>query len=209
MTERESLHERKKRAAMRRIQEVALDLFDAHGYESVTVEQIADAAEVSPSSVYRYFGTKEQVVLYERSDFEFLAVVDRELADQPPVDAVRRALAVVMTSFFGRDEALSRRKTRYALSEPALQPALGELTAAFVQQVAGALARATGRAADELEVQVVAEALLGALMAAVRHWHAGGYRTDIRDEMESALGVLERGLGLPDAPGVRSAAGPA
>ncbi|HEY7594201.1 MAG TPA: helix-turn-helix domain-containing protein, partial [Actinophytocola sp.] len=40
---------------MRTIQEQALDLFDARGFDAVTIEEIAAAAEVSPSSVYRYF----------------------------------------------------------------------------------------------------------------------------------------------------------
>jgi AcrR family transcriptional regulator len=188
------LYERKKRAAMRRIQECALDLFDDRGYESVTVEQIAQAAEVSPSSVYRYFGTKERVVLYDELDIEFLALVDDELARHPPVEAVRRALAVVMTMFFDRDGELARRKTRYALSEPALQPALTELTEGFVEQVKEALARASGRTSDELEMQVIATALVWALVAATRHWHAGGYRTNLADEMEASLAILERGL---------------
>jgi len=61
----EGLRERKRLAAMRRVQEVALDLFDARGFESVSIEEIARAAEVSPSSIYRYFGTKEQIVLYD------------------------------------------------------------------------------------------------------------------------------------------------
>ncbi len=194
MKERIGLHERKKRAAMRRIQEVALDLFDDLGYESVTVEQIAEAAEVSPSSIYRYFRTKEQVVLYDELDVEFLVLVDEELAAHPPVTAVRRALAVVMTTFFDRDEELSRRKVRYALSERALQPALAELTEGFVRQVTTALARASGRTPDDLETQVAATAMVWALVAATRHWHAGGLRTNLADEMEASLAVLERGL---------------
>ena len=62
------LRERKRYAAMRLVQEVALDLFDAHGYADVTVERIAAASDVSPSSVYRYFGTKEQIVLWDEND---------------------------------------------------------------------------------------------------------------------------------------------
>jgi AcrR family transcriptional regulator len=202
MAGRTGLYERKKQAAMGRIQEVALDLFDAHGYDAVTVEQIAEAAEVSPSSIYRYFGTKEQLVLYEESDFEFLAIVDRELAQWPPAEAVRRALAAVMAGFFDRGEALSRRKTRYALSEPALQPALGELIEGFVAEVTAAHARATGGDPDELEPQVIASALVWSMVAAIRHWHAGGYRTTVRDEMEAALAALERGFSRP--PGAAS-----
>ncbi len=51
--------ERRKVEAMSRIQQVALDLFDAHGYRNVTIERVAAAAEVSPSSIYRYFGTND------------------------------------------------------------------------------------------------------------------------------------------------------
>ncbi|NTV39112.1 MAG: helix-turn-helix transcriptional regulator, partial [Demequinaceae bacterium] len=45
---------------MERIQTVALALFEQHGFGPVTIERIAHEADVSPSSVYRYFGTKEQ-----------------------------------------------------------------------------------------------------------------------------------------------------
>ena len=56
-TARLGLRERKKAAAIRRIQEVAVAQFEEHGFDAVTIEQIAEHAEVSPSSIYRYFGT--------------------------------------------------------------------------------------------------------------------------------------------------------
>ena len=64
----EGLRERKRRTAMDHIQRIDLDLFDAEGYEAVTIEQIAEASEVSPSSVYRYFGTKEGLVISDSDD---------------------------------------------------------------------------------------------------------------------------------------------
>jgi AcrR family transcriptional regulator len=62
------LRERKRLNAMRAIQEHALDLFDERGFAAVTIEEIAAAAEVSPSSVYRYFGTKEGVLVADEFD---------------------------------------------------------------------------------------------------------------------------------------------
>src|SRR5260370_12593609 len=53
---------------MRTIQERALDLFDERGFDAVTIEEIAAAAEVSPSSVYRYFGTKEGLLVADEFD---------------------------------------------------------------------------------------------------------------------------------------------
>jgi AcrR family transcriptional regulator len=188
------LRERKKLAAMRRIQQIALDLFDERGFDNVTIEQIAEVAEVSPSSVYRYFGTKEQVVLWDEVDVRFFDTVEAELASHPPVDAMRRAISVAMPQYFDRDDDLAKRKTRYAFEEPALRAALLEQTDLLTRRVAEALARAAGQPVDELEPQVIATTLIAVMMAAARHWHAHGYRTPIGEELERALAIVERGL---------------
>lgn len=199
MPPKAGLRERKKRFAMRRIQEVALDLFDERGFEDVTIEQIAEAAEVSPSSVYRYFGTKEHMVLWDEVDVDLFDAIESELATHPPVEAMRRALSTVVPQIFdGHD--LGKRKTRYAFDEPALRAALLEQTDALTRRVAEALARASGRAADELEPQVIASMLMTAMMTAARHWHARGYRDSIVDELERALAIVERGLRPTAAP---------
>src|SRR5215217_9659237 len=62
------LRERWRMKARRTIQECALDLFDERGFADVTIEEIAAAAEVSPSSVYRYFGTKEGLLVADEFD---------------------------------------------------------------------------------------------------------------------------------------------
>jgi AcrR family transcriptional regulator len=196
MTTKIGLRERKKRSAMRRIQEVALDLFDERGFENVTIEQIAEAAEVSPSSVYRYFGTKEQVVLRDDFDVQFFEAVEAELATSPPVDAVRRAVAKILAEFFQRDDDLVRRRTVYTYEEPALRAAALAQTDDFARAVADALSRAARRPRGDLEAQAVAASLVWSLDAAVRHWHAGGYATQLEDEIEVVLAVVERGLNL-------------
>jgi AcrR family transcriptional regulator len=188
------LRERKKLAAMRRIQLAALDLFDERGFDNVTIEQIAEAAEVSPSSVYRYFGTKEQVVLWDEVDVHLFDTVEAELQTYPPVEAMRRAIAEVMPQYFNPTNDLAKRKTRYALEEPALRAPLLEQTDELIQRVAEALARASGQPVHALEPQVIATSLISAMMAAARHWHTRGYETPIGDELERALAIVERGL---------------
>lgn len=192
----EGLRERRRRAAIRRIQEAALDLFDERGFENVTIEEIAEAADVSPSSVYRYLGTKEGVVLYDEFDFRLIDAVEAELASHPPVEAVRRALSSVMAAFFGRDEDLARRKLRYVLEDPHLHAAMTQQVDALSQLVSDALARSSNRQADELEIQVIASTLVWALTAAVRRWHADGYARPLQLLLEEALEVVERGLQL-------------
>jgi AcrR family transcriptional regulator len=185
--------QRKKLAAMRRIQEVALDLFDQRGFADVTIEEIADSADVSPSSIYRYFGTKEQVVLWDDFDIQFFNAADAALVSKSPVQAMRTALAETMTQFYERDETLARRKTRYALEEPALRPALMETTDEFAHRVAEGL-RSSDAQLDELEADVTAAAMVWAMMAASRHWLRSGFEGSIREELERALDIVERGL---------------
>ncbi len=74
------LRERKKIKLRRAIQAEALRLFQAQGYEQTTVEQIADAAETSTTTFYRYFPTKEDVVL----DDDYDPIVEATIASQPP-----------------------------------------------------------------------------------------------------------------------------
>jgi AcrR family transcriptional regulator len=162
----------------------------------VAIASIAEAAEVSPSSVYRYFGTKEQVVLRDEYEPEFFEAVEAELVSHPPVAALRYALARIMTDYFSRDDDLAQRRTRYFLEEPGLRAAWTEQTDQFSRAVAEALARVTGRRADELEVQVIGSALVWSMVAAIRHWHAGGYTTPLEEEFNQALAVVENGLQL-------------
>jgi AcrR family transcriptional regulator len=62
------LRERKKAKTRAAIQAHALRLFAKQGYDETTIDQIADAAEVSQSTFFGYFPTKEDVVLHDRFD---------------------------------------------------------------------------------------------------------------------------------------------
>ncbi len=193
---KDGLRKRQRAAAIKRIQAAALDLFDERGFENVTIEEIAAAAEVSPSSVYRYLGTKEGIVLYDEFDFRLIDAVEAELASHPPVEAVRRAVASVMAAFFDRDEQLARRKIDYAFDNPHLHAAMVQLVDQFTQLVADSLARATRRSGNELEIQVIASTLVWALTTAARIWHTERYTRPLQQVLDEALAVVEGGLQL-------------
>src|SRR6202165_753065 len=88
---RPGLRERKKVKTRAAIQEHALRLFAERGYEATTVGDIADAAEVSPSTFFRYFPTKEDVVLYDALDPLLLAALEAQPLDLRPGRAFRAA----------------------------------------------------------------------------------------------------------------------
>ena len=84
---RPGLRERKKARTRAAIREHAFRLFREQGYDATTVEQIADAAEVSPSTFFRYFPTKEDVVLQDDMDLLWLEAVKAQPPELGPIAA--------------------------------------------------------------------------------------------------------------------------
>ena len=99
---RPGLRERKKARTRAAIREHALRLFREQGYDTTTVEQIAEAAEVSPRTFFRYFPTKEDVVVQDDMDLLWLEVYPAQPPDLGPVDAMRTS---VRTAFANLGEA--------------------------------------------------------------------------------------------------------
>src|SRR5205809_6013425 len=96
------LRERKKATTRAAIQEHAFRLFREQGYDATTVEQIAEAAEVSPSTFFRYFPTKEDVVLEDDMDLLWMDAIREQPPEVAPIAALR---AGVHTAFARMGEA--------------------------------------------------------------------------------------------------------
>jgi AcrR family transcriptional regulator len=194
------LRERKRLAAMRRIQEVALDLFDQHGYSQVTIERIAARAEVSPSSVYRYFGTKEQIVLWDEYDPVMFRGFARELRDHPPVVALRRAILGVLDEVMARDEPKVRRRVGYTVREPSIAAASTVQAHQSADEFGRLLCQALGRTEDDLEVRLFSHAMIGAGVGAIFYWCETGFQTPLREVLERGLSALEHGFSFDRRP---------
>lgn len=74
-------YERRKHKKMEQIYAVAFQLFSRHGYQKVSVNEIAQQAGVSPATIYNYFGTKEKLYMDMIRDWtdKQLAVYERIL----------------------------------------------------------------------------------------------------------------------------------
>ncbi|WP_165977358.1 TetR family transcriptional regulator [Nonomuraea diastatica] len=93
------LRERKKEKTRLAILDAALDLFLEQGYESTTVEQIAGAVEISPRTFFRYFTSKDHLVLWFHEHGEQLMVetLRSRPQDEPPFTALMHAVRAVLS----------------------------------------------------------------------------------------------------------------
>ncbi|HEX9527041.1 MAG TPA: TetR family transcriptional regulator, partial [Streptosporangiaceae bacterium] len=99
----EGLRERKKARTRAAIREHALRLFRENGYQQTTVEKIAEAAEVSPSTFFRYFPTKEDLILQDDMDTKMVEAFERQPPGLGPVAAIRAAARQVIASYSEAD----------------------------------------------------------------------------------------------------------
>jgi AcrR family transcriptional regulator len=190
------LRERKKQRTRQVIQEVAYRLIETTGYESTTIEQIAAAAEVSPSTVFRYFPSKEHIVLrsdYATSSAELLRA--RPL-DEPPLVALRAAVTGTMRLFQEDFSAEYPWKMALVREVPAVRAQMHAAQDRLVEVLSAALAERTGRPQDDLELKVLVGALMGGLHQALLDWGDHGQQGDLPDTIDRALAALDQGLTL-------------
>ncbi|MEU5979865.1 TetR family transcriptional regulator [Streptomyces sp. NPDC047315] len=188
------LRERKKIKTRIAIRTAMYRLVAEQGYEATTVEQIADTAEVSPSTVFRYFPTKEDILLTD----EFDPYLEEQLRGRPAgedplvslVHVVREAMQHAQQETYA-EVAL---RTRLILEVPALRARMTETMAATSQVLIRAIADRTGRSRDDLELRVFAAAVLGAMREALVVWAERGHEGDLMVLVDEALGVLKNGL---------------
>src|SRR6267143_832439 len=119
------LRERKKLKTREAIQREAMRLFQKNGYEETTIEQIADAAEISPSTFFNYFPTKEDVVLYDRYDPMLASLMLERPVEETPSVALRHVLQL-MDTVFTRDHDVILTRARLGLEVPTLRARMWE-----------------------------------------------------------------------------------
>lgn len=185
-------------AAMRaRLVEVSLDLYDRQGFSATTIEQIAAAAEVHRSTFFRYFESKEGVLLapLARSHRWFLDALGARPAGEPLV----RSVAVVCTEgeWPEVERAQLQKIRRIVKADPLLQAAVeGQLSSAFAPLLVERL-RAMDPGAGDDEIAVVSSlALMWSNAAFSRLIEHGG---TVRAHFADVIGATRKvALKIPD-----------
>jgi len=198
-----SLRERKKARTRATIRQHALRLIRDQGYYATTVEQIADAAEVSPATFFRYFPTKEDVVLQDDFDVISLGALENLPPELGPIAAFRAAAAETYAALSPDDLARFRETIELTAAIPEIRARAIDEFVRTINQIAGAIALRTGRRADDFEVRTIAGAIIGVIMSVTVPEQAETWLpeamfdvADLFARIDLALAYLERGLPL-------------
>jgi AcrR family transcriptional regulator len=193
------LRERKKARTRASLRDHALRLFREQGYQATTVEQIAAAAEVSPSTFFRYFPTKEDLILQDDLDVRMLEAFSRQPAGLAPVAAIRAATKEALTSFGYADMEQIRETIRLTMTVPEIRVRAMDEFARTIEVIAGAIGKRVGRSPDDLAVRTLAGAVVGVIMSVTVPWQerlAEEPAEEMFTRIDAALAQLEAGLPL-------------
>ncbi|HEY1704810.1 MAG TPA: TetR family transcriptional regulator [Trebonia sp.] len=192
----QGLRERKKARTRAVIRQEALRLFREQGYAATTVEQIAAEAEVSPSTFFRYFPTKEDVVLQDDFDTRFFEAFDSQPPELGPVAALRASFREAIATLTPSEWDELREMAALGMSVPEIRARMLHEFSRTMTLAAEALARRYDRSPEDLEVRVMAGTVFGTMMAVMNPdmYTKGDIGPGDFARMDEALGMLESGL---------------
>ncbi|ANS66162.1 TetR-family transcriptional regulator [Streptomyces lincolnensis] len=193
------LRERKKQRMYEVVSEIAIGLFLEKGFDAVSVAEVAAAAEISKPTLFRYFPSKEDLVLYRFADHEDEAARVVRGSDEAPLRALRRrfleglAQGDPVTGLNGHPGVLAFHSLLYGT------PALVARLYGYLERSEAALAEALG---GGLDARLAAGQIIAVQrILAEENWRriADGERVEeVRADAEAAarraFGLLEAGL---------------
>jgi AcrR family transcriptional regulator len=190
------LRERKKQRTREAIVTVALELFAERGYPRTTVNDIADAAEVSKATVFAYFPSKEEIVFADTAPLR--AELVHELQHRSAGLSAQQTLRAFVAEYLLVPDERELLRERLIAENEQLRSHYRARLAEVEDAMAVAIAADLGEPADGLRPRLAAAAVLAALNVAKEHARRLNGRNDSRDEaiavIDEALVFLDGGL---------------
>jgi AcrR family transcriptional regulator len=190
------LRERKKEKTREALVQAALRQFGKRGFDHVTVEDIADACDVSPRTFFRYFASKEDVLFAESDGCRVQLLAS--LAEQDPDVSAFRALETatrLVAAQYAEQPALLKIRHRIANSTPSLRTRAAERQQGWESEVIDQL-RASGRAKHlrDLDLRLLVAATTTTLRVAIEAWIAADTTEDLNQLLDTLFKRLRDGL---------------
>ena len=184
------LRERRRLRTRHAISLAAVELFAREGYDATSVAQVAEAAEVSPRTVFRHFPDKEELLFGEDRVLLGAALAAiREAPDGRPIDLVRAGVGGVLAELAALEQQIPARAAVIAAT-PALRARELVKHDRWAAAVAGALA---DRGVEADRAALVARAGISAATWALGAWVRDG--GDVEARVDAAFAVLAEELG--------------
>jgi AcrR family transcriptional regulator len=200
------LRERKKLRTRDALVDAAFDLFQRQGFEATTIDEIAEAVELSPRTFFRYFESKEDVALtlLDQQFSAMYAAFAARAAHEPVITALRHAVVEVMRACEGGTEGFDAKRFTRAQQLmhdcPAVHARSLELCAARLDELAGHVASRMGvDPATDPRPTLVAAVVTTAVQTAIVAWQEAEPQTPASALAERALALLEQGINYPSA----------
>jgi AcrR family transcriptional regulator len=188
---RPGLRERKKQQTRERLSASALRLFREVGYEAATVEMIAEDADVSVTTFFRYFESKEDVFLSSMEPL--IERIEAAIRDRPPRVSVVEALKRAVEDLFAKmDDPHERAEMKRIEDVPELRDRVREYEDRIRRAVAEAYAEQLGEAPTDLRPMMLADAVCGSFDAARCSWLGGPRDVPLQQYMAEALDLADR-----------------
>jgi AcrR family transcriptional regulator len=190
------LRERKKLKTRLALSEIAMELFARKGVDATTVEEICEQAEVSPSTFFRYFPTKEAAVF--PAEERRIEVVEAELRSRPegePLHATIRRAVLALVDFDLENKKDFRGRLELMNREPAIAAYAMEVQRRSAERFTAIFADLLGvDPRTDLRPGLVVATAMAAVNSAWRAWACGEAGGDLRELIGCALDVLDEGL---------------
>jgi AcrR family transcriptional regulator len=190
------LRERKKAQTHEAIVNAALDLFERDGYDATTVEDIAEAADVSPRTFFRYFDAKVDVIMSHKGDRggELDQLIAERPDDEGPVEAMRHVVRDVLGPMF-TDDPVMNRQIRVMLTTPSLRALARDHFNEHDDELAKVFADRLGVDATALRPHVIAAAVGITMWTVINRWVADDRSTDeLIPMIDEGFALLAAGL---------------
>ncbi|MCI2417488.1 TetR/AcrR family transcriptional regulator [Saccharopolyspora sp. K220] len=190
---KQGLREMTRRAVRSQIAEAAMALFAKRGFEATTVDEIAAEVGISSRSVFRYFPTKEDMVVGHLDEIgdKLAAALEERPTDEAPWVALRHAMQPHLDDLIENADAMLA--TALMLSEaPALRGALLSKRARWTELlVPNVMRRLKGSAqVREVQARAVVSAALACLNTAVDEWARSDGTKSVEKLLDQAISAV-------------------
>jgi AcrR family transcriptional regulator len=188
----DGLRSRKKLKTRRAIEDAAIALFTEQGYDATTVEQIAERAEISATTFFRYFPNKADVILCQQD--AQLPLLQQTIIERPASEddltAIRRAIQIVWAPSIDPDRT---RRSGYIITDsPVLRGFQDDITREWVHALTEALAKRNGASIEDWRCPLAARVAIAIFNSAIEAWVANACRDDLVQAIDRTFNATAR-----------------